>query len=196
MKDSVETWQYLLRVALEKMCKEFNGTLGKDHMQGTPDRIVRMYTDCLSRQPIDEAREVLRSSFKHDRVSQMIHVSGIQFTSWCAHHLIPFISVSHFAYIPNGTIVGLSKIPRLIEIVAARPQVQETLTDQVVQIFSEEVKPLGCGFVVDAQHMCMVARGVRKFGTWTRTTALYGEFFEAEEKAEFLGTVPPIPRMQ
>ena len=192
MEDS--SWQSKLRDALSEMLAEVEVTISEDHLIETPGRIVKMWEECLLGEPdLDEARKVLKKGFKHDRISQMIHTTGIQFTTWCAHHLVPILCIGHFAYIPNGKIVGLSKVIRLIEIVAHRPQVQEVLTDAITHIFWEEMKPLGCGLVVDAQHMCMIARGVRKQGTWTRTTSLRGEFLEEPSvRQEFLATVPPV----
>jgi GTP cyclohydrolase I len=139
---------------------------------------------------MEAAKAVLRTGFKHDVVSEMVHISRVQFVSFCAHHLSPFLCTGYFAYVPDGIIVGLSKIPRTIEIVANRPQVQETLTDQVVEIFDATVKPRGCGFVVDAVHMCMVSRGIKKSGISVRTSALRGCFFEAATKQEFFSAIP------
>lgn len=183
-------WRQLIKQGLEGMLKE----LGPGHhTEGTPDRVVRMYEQSFQKpETMEEARAVLQRDFKHKTdISQMISVNSIQFVSWCAHHLVPILCVGHFAYLPTDKIVGLSKVVRLVEIVAARPQVQEVLTDQVASIFQEEVDPLGCGFVVDAQHMCMIARGVQKAGVWVRTSSLRGRFLSSNEvKQEFLGGVP------
>ncbi len=120
----------------------------------------------------------------------MITVGDIGFTSLCAHHMLPFIGKCYFAYIPNKYIVGLSKIPRMIDILAHRLQVQETLSEEIVDCFQKTVKPRGCAIVIEASHMCMSIRGVKKEGAYMRTTALRGIFSKDESaKAEFLSGI-------
>ena len=166
------------------------------HFADTPNRVVKMFRECFLGPSLHDAKEVLGRSFiqngdvQYGAEKEMVHVNGIHFVSYCAHHLVPFICTGHFAYIPTRRVVGLSKIVRLIEIVAKRPQVQEILTNQVVEIFQEVVEPLGCAFVVDAKHMCMIARGVRNASSWTRTSALRGVMFEPAARQEFFASVP------
>lgn len=194
----VLAWEELMHEALEKMLAEFvygDPQFLQTHLAETPDRVIRMFKECLNGPPLSAAHDVLKKSFEQGRFlygqeSEMIHVNGIHFVSFCAHHLVPFVCTGHFAYIPSANVVGLSKIVRLIEVVARRPQVQETLTQQVVDIFQEEVQPRGCAFVVDAKHLCMIARGVRNASSWTRTAALRGTFFKTAARQEFFASVP------
>lgn len=121
---------------------------------------------------------------------EMVFQGNIPFFSHCEHHMAPFFGVAHVAYIPNGKIVGLSKLPRLIEIFARRLQVQERLTNQVVDAIMDNLQPLGCGIVFKARHHCMESRGVQKIGTVTTTSALRGNFKEhAEVRSEFMSLV-------
>lgn len=185
------TWQEMMNQALTEMLKSISTeSVDIQHFEGTPTRVVRMWEQCLFGPPLKNAEDVLQASFEYTKVSEMIHINEIQFTSFCVHHLVPILAVGYFAYIPDGKIVGLSKIARVIEIVAQRPQIQEHITDQVVEIFDSVVKPKGCGFVVDAQHLCMIARGVKKLGSWVRTSSLRGQFLEPGVKQEFLSAIP------
>lgn len=192
----VPTWQTLMRDAVFAMLQESHVEYAfkNTHLVETPDRVVRMFEECFTGPDITMAKEVLKgfdqTTFPYGLESEMIHVNGIHFVSFCAHHLVPFICTGHFAYIPTKKVVGLSKIVRLVEIVAKRPQVQETLTNQVVEIFQEVIEPQGCAFVVDAKHMCMIARGVRNPSSWTRTSALRGEMFKTGARQEFFSSVP------
>lgn len=187
-------WRVNLSAALKEMLDSIEG-IKDEHIHETPQRVVRMFLECLASPPsLEEMKETLRRGFEHTRISQMIYITSIDFITWCSHHLVPVISVAHFAYIPDGKIIGLSKIARLIEMAAKKPQVQELLTEEVVDIFQDELQPKGSGLIIDSKHMCMVARGIRKQNSWTRTSALRGEFMNSEKVLnEFLHTVPPIP---
>jgi GTP cyclohydrolase IA len=114
----------------------------------------------------------------------------IPFYSMCEHHLLPFHGVAHFGYLPNGQIVGISKIARLVECLSRRPQVQERLAGQIVDIFCQELSPAGAGVVMEAEHLCMTMRGVKKPGSRMVTSALRGVFRDSPEtRAEFLANV-------
>jgi len=161
----------------------------EDHIERTPERLVKAYEELFSGVGQDPAA-VLRVSFEEVQYNQMITVESIDFVSVCMHHLLPFFGFVSFAYIPNKKVVGLSKIPRMVEIIARRPQVQERLTQQIVDVFQETVMPLGCGAMVRAWHGCVACRGVRKDNVRMRTTALRGVFLDKPEvKAEFLAGV-------
>jgi len=136
-----------------------------------------------------DAVEVLNSAkFKED-YSEMVIVKNIELYSLCEHHMLPFFGKAHVAYIPNGHIVGLSKIPRVIDIFARRLQVQERLTDQILRCIDQTLKPHGVAVVIEAQHLCMMMRGVQKQNSTTTTSAFTGEFKNVETRSEFLNLV-------
>ncbi|MEO1713896.1 MAG: GTP cyclohydrolase I FolE, partial [Bacteroidota bacterium] len=121
--------------------------------------------------------------------SEMVIVKDIELYSLCEHHILPFFGKAHVAYIPNGYIVGLSKIPRVIDVFARRLQVQERLTDQVLQSIQNTLNPLGVAVVIEARHMCMMMRGVQKQNSVTTTSAFTGEFQRVETRNEFLNLI-------
>ena len=136
-----------------------------------------------------DAVEILNSAkFKED-YSEMVIVKNIELYSLCEHHMLPFFGKAHVAYIPNGHIVGLSKIPRVIDIFARRLQVQERLTDQILKCIDQTLKPHGVAVVIEAQHLCMMMRGVQKQNSTTTTSAFTGEFRKVETRSEFLNLV-------
>lgn len=162
------------------------GVLDMEHLQKTPQRVLRALEDMLTGVEQDP-RQVLQTAFSEQVYDEMILVTNIEFVSLCAHHLLPFQGRVHFGYLPDKRIVGLSKIPRLVEILARRPQIQERMTYDLVHIFFDTVQPLGCGAVVEASHGCVGIRGIRKPGAMMRTVALAGEFLKQPAmKAEFL----------
>jgi GTP cyclohydrolase I len=121
-----------------------------------------------------------------EEYQQMVIVRDIEVYSLCEHHLLPFFGKAHVAYIPNGTIVGLSKIPRVVDAYARRLQVQERLTVDVRNCIEETLKPLGVAVVIEAQHMCMVMRGIQKQHSIATTSAFTGEFNSEKTRAEFM----------
>ncbi|MBL7784002.1 MAG: GTP cyclohydrolase I FolE, partial [Saprospiraceae bacterium] len=118
--------------------------------------------------------------------SEMVLVKDIELYSLCEHHMLPFFGKAHVAYIPNGYIVGLSKIPRIVDVFSRRLQVQERLTLEVRDVIQETLQPLGVAVVIEARHMCMMMRGVQKQNSVTTTSAFTGEFRKAETRNEFL----------
>ena len=132
------------------------------------------------------AEEVLRSALFDEDYSEMVIVKDIELYSLCEHHMLPFFGKAHIAYIPNGQIVGLSKIPRIVDIFARRLQVQERLTDQIVNTINKVLKPQGVAVVIEAAHMCMMMRGVQKQNSVTTTSAFRGTFKNNETRNEFL----------
>jgi GTP cyclohydrolase I len=121
-----------------------------------------------------------------EEYSEMVIVKDIELFSLCEHHMLPFFGKAHIAYIPNGHIVGLSKIPRVVDIFARRLQVQERLTHEILHCIDETLKPLGCAIVIEARHMCMMMRGVQKQNSRTTTSAFTGQFNKVETRNEFL----------
>lgn len=135
------------------------------------------------------ATEVLESALFKEDYSEMVIVKDIELYSLCEHHILPFFGKAHIAYIPNGYVVGLSKIPRVVDIYARRLQVQERLTDQILNCIDRTLKPLGVAIVIEAAHMCMMMRGVQKQNSVTTTSAFTGEFKNVETRNEFLNLI-------
>lgn len=133
-----------------------------------------------------DAEEILRSAMFAEDYSEMVIVKDIELYSLCEHHILPFFGKAHVAYIPDGYIVGLSKIPRVIDVFARRLQVQERLTDQVLQAIQKTLNPLGVAVVIEASHMCMMMRGVQKQNSVTTTSAFTGAFKAERTRNEFL----------
>ena len=140
----------------------------------TPDRVARMYTELFSGLHSDPARH-LQKCFQ-EAFDELVLVREISFNSLCEHHLLPFMGVAHVGYLPNGQVVGLSKLARVVEEVSHRPQVQERMTDQIADLLSEELDAKGVVVVIEATHTCMTIRGVRKPGSRTGTSAVRGLF--------------------
>lgn len=177
---------------IRKAVREILYAVGEDPdregLQETPDRVARMYAEIFAGLHLDPAVH-LRKTFtqKHD---EMVLVTDIEFASCCEHHLLPFTGKAHVGYLPDGKIVGLSKLARVVEVVARRPQVQERMTEQVADLIMNELQPRGVGVIVEASHSCMTIRGVRKPGTSMRTSALRGIFkTNPATRAEFISLV-------
>lgn len=194
--DSDRRWQAYLLEGITQMLAQtsMQKCIEHEHLKATPARFVKAIEDQFWGIHKDPAAE-LRTSFAERDYDQMVTVAHVEFQSFCAHHLCPFIGKYTFAYLPEREIVGLSKIPRMIEVLCARPQVQEQLSQQIVQTFMAKVQSRGCGVCIDAFHTCMCCRGVKKWAT-TRTVALEGCFkTDPSVKSEFLSTVGPVQEM-
>ena len=154
----------------------------------TPERAARAM-QFFTKGYQEDGDAILRSAMFKEDYSEMVIVKDIELYSHCEHHLLPFFGKAHIAYIPNGYIVGLSKIPRIIEVFSRRLQVQERLTDQILQCLQHTLNPLGTAVVIEAQHMCMMMRGVQKQSSLTTTSAFNGIFQRAETRTEFLNLI-------
>ena len=132
---------------------------------------------------------ILKGALFEEDYSEMVLVKDIEVYSLCEHHILPFFGKAHVAYIPNGHVVGLSKIPRVVDAFARRLQVQERLTDQILNCIQDTLKPLGVAVVIEAAHMCMMMRGVQKQNSATTTSAFTGEFKNVETRTEFLNLI-------
>lgn len=154
----------------------------------TPERAAKAMQFLTHGYDLD-AEEILRSAMFKEDYSEMVIVKDIELYSMCEHHILPFFGKAHVAYIPNGHIVGLSKIPRVIDVFARRLQVQERLTDQILHSIHNTLKPLGVAVVIEARHMCMMMRGVQKQNSVTTTSAFTGEFQKEETRSEFLNLI-------
>ncbi|HEX7072087.1 MAG TPA: GTP cyclohydrolase I FolE [Rhodothermales bacterium] len=152
----------------------------------TPERVAKAYQYLTHGYGLDH-RAILESALFEEDYSEMILVKDIEIYSLCEHHMLPFFGKAHVAYIPNGRIVGLSKIPRVVDVFARRLQVQERLTIQIRDAIDEVIGPLGVAVVIEAQHLCMMMRGAEKQNSWTTTSAMSGEFLSnATTRAEFM----------
>lgn len=162
----------------------------REGLKETPERVVRSWDELYSGYKVDdEGIANLLKTFQDGSTDQMVVEKGIPFFSNCEHHLQPFRGVVHIGYIPQGKIVGLSKLARLTEVFARRAQVQERMTQQIAQALHDHLKPQGVGVVVEAEHFCMSCRGVRKPGVMTITSYLEGVFRDGPVRAEFLSLV-------
>lgn len=154
----------------------------------TPERAAKAIQFLTSGYCADP-REVMHQALFAEKYSEMVLVKDIEVYSLCEHHLLPFFGKAHVAYIPNGKIVGLSKIPRIVDIFARRLQVQERLTDDILNCIVDVLEPLGAAIVIEARHMCMMMRGVQKQNSVTTTSAFKGEFRNVETRSEFLNLI-------
>ena len=158
----------------------------REGLQKTPERVAKAY-QFLTQGYDQDASEILRSAMFAEDYSEMVIVKDIELYSLCEHHMLPFFGKAHVAYIPNGHIVGLSKIPRVVDVFARRLQVQERLTEQVRDCIQDTLKPLGVAVVIEAQHLCMQMRGVSKQNSLTTTSAYTGEFLNSDKtRKEFI----------
>ena len=168
------------------------GHLGEDpNRQGllkTPERVAKAYT-FITQGYQQDARRILRSAMFDEDYSEMVLVKDIELYSLCEHHMLPFFGKAHIAYIPDGKIVGLSKIPRIVDVFARRLQVQERLTIEVRDAIQETLNPMGVAVVIEASHLCMQMRGVQKQNSVTTTSAFTGEFMEEKTRTEFISLI-------
>jgi GTP cyclohydrolase I len=151
----------------------------------TPERLAKAMQYLTQGYHLD-ARAIINSAKFHEPVSEMIVVKDIEVYSMCEHHMLPFVGKAHIAYIPNGWITGLSKIARVVDVFARRFQVQERMTVQIRDSIKETLNPLGVAVVIEAQHLCMMMRGVQKQNSVTTTSAFDGEFMKNTTRSEFL----------
>ncbi len=169
--------------------KNVIGLLGEDSeregLQKTPERIAKAMQYLTQGYQMD-AKAILESAMFHEDVSEMIIVKDIELYSMCEHHMLPFYGKAHIAYIPNGVITGLSKIARVVEVYSRRLQVQERLTQQILNAIKESLNPQGVAVVIEASHLCMMMRGISKQNSVTTTSAFSGEFKNNETRSEFL----------
>lgn len=177
---------------IEQAFREILLAVGEDPdregLQETPRRVARMYAELfkgLSRDP----REHLHKYFT-EKYDEIVLVRDISFNSMCEHHFLPFIGKAHIGYLPNGKIIGLSKLARVVEDVASRPQVQERMTETIANLLKEELEVRGVGVIVEAMHTCMAIRGIKKPGAVCVTSAMRGAFVkDAKTRAEFMSLI-------
>jgi GTP cyclohydrolase I len=155
----------------------------------TPTRVTKSW-DFLTKGYNDDLNKILNEAVFEEKYNQMVVVKDIDFFSLCEHHLLPFYGKCHIAYIPNGKIVGLSKIPRIVDVFARRMQVQERMTQEIAETLNNILQPLGVAVVCEARHMCMMMRGVEKQNSVATTSAVLGEFHaDPETRQEFFDLI-------
>ena len=157
----------------------------REGLAKTPERAAKALQFLTHGYGLDPA-EILRSAMFREEYKQMVIVRDIEIYSLCEHHMLPFFGKAHVAYIPNGYIVGLSKIPRVVDAFARRLQVQERLTVDIRNCMEDTLKPVGVAVVIEAQHLCMVMRGIQKQHSIATTSAFTGEFNTEKTRAEFM----------
>src|SRR5690554_2906911 len=169
--------------------KDIIGAIGENpERQGllkTPERVAKALQYLTHGYDLNP-EEILKGAMFEEEYSQMVVVKDIEVYSMCEHHMLPFFGKAHIAYIPNGHIVGLSKIPRVVDIFARRLQVQERLTHDILECINNTLKPKGVAVVIEASHMCMMMRGVQKQNSVTTTSGFRGQFEANETRSEFL----------
>ncbi len=159
--------------------------LNDPNLVETPERVAKMYMELF--RGLEEGAEPKVTLFPNDEhYTAMVIEKDIPFYSMCSHHLVPFYGHAHMAYIPNETIIGLSKMPRIVDFYAQRPQLQERLTEQVAGFLSEKLSPQGVMVVIEARHLCVEMRGIKKPGALTVTSAIRGIFYNRPVREEFL----------
>jgi GTP cyclohydrolase I len=181
--------------SLEALAEELLVLVGEDtERQGlvrTPQRVAKAWQELTSGYGVDVDQLINRALFD-ESYSEMVVVRDISFYSLCEHHLLPFFGVCHVAYIPNGKIIGLSKIPKLVKAFSRRLQVQERLTNEIADILMRKVGPLGVGVVMEARHMCMEMRGAESIDSPTVTSSMLGLFrTDGRTRDEFLALIHP-----
>ena len=184
-----------LRPGLEKLANHYSEILtllGEDKeregLQKTPMRVAKAM-QFLTKGYSQDPKAILEKALFHEEYSHMVIVKDINFYSLCEHHMLPFYGKAHIAYIPNGTITGLSKIARVVEVFARRLQVQERMTHQIMECIEETLKPMGVMVVIEAAHMCMQMRGVEKPNSVTTTSAFSGVFKAKETRQESMDLI-------
>ena len=158
---------------------------GREGLLKTPERAAKAML-FLTQGYKQDAVEILKSAMFAESYDDMVIIKDIELYSLCEHHMLPFFGKAHVAYIPNGHIVGLSKIPRVIDVFARRLQVQERLTHDILECINNTLRPKGVAVVIEASHMCMMMRGVQKQNSVTTTSGFRGQFEKIETRSEFL----------
>ena len=175
-----------VKTAIEVLLAEIGEDAERDGLVRTPERVGKSL-EFLTSGYSQDIEAVLNGALFSVDYSEMVIVKDIDFYSLCEHHLLPFFGKCHIAYLPRDRVVGLSKIPRLVDVFSRRLQIQERLTNQIAQIIEETLKPLGVGVVVEASHLCMLMRGVEKQNSFALTSAMLGAFrADARTRMEFL----------
>ena len=180
---------HAIEAATLSMLKAFGENPEREGLKNTPNRVARMYPELLAGYHVDPHKLVNDAIF-HVSYDEVVIVRDIEFYSLCEHHMLPFIGRAHVAYIPSGKVIGLSKIPRIVDMYARRLQVQERMTRQIADFINELLQPRGVAVVVEALHLCTMMRGVRKHDARMTTSAMQGGFrTNSATRQEFLDNI-------
>jgi len=177
-----------LSVHYKEILKHLGEHPDREGLLKTPERVAKAMLYLTHGYDVDP-KQILNSALFREEYSQMVVVKDIEVYSMCEHHMLPFFGKAHIAYIPNGHVVGLSKIPRVVDAYARRLQVQERLTNEIRDCIQEALQPVGVGVVIECRHLCMCMRGVQKQNSVTTTSAFSGGFFQEKTRAEFLNLI-------
>ena len=192
IRRAAEMNEGLSEVSTEEMYREILSRLGEDpSRQGllaTPARVEKAMAQ-LTKGYDEDPTQILRGALFDEDYDEMVIVKDIEMFSLCEHHMLPFFGKVHVAYIPKGKVIGLSKIPRLVEVFARRLQIQERLTRQIADAIQNAIAPQGVGVIIEARHLCMMMRGIEKQHSSTVTSAMVGCFRQKETRLEFLSLV-------
>ena len=186
---NVEIDTHAIEVSTLNMLKAFHEDPDREGLKNTPGRVARMYSELLAGYAMDPQKLVNAAIF-NVTYDEMVIVRDIEFYSLCEHHLLPFVGHAHVAYLPNGKVIGLSKIPRIVDMYARRLQVQERMTRQVADFINELLQPRGVAVVVEGLHLCTMMRGVRQHEARLTTSAMLGGFrTNPATRQEFLDNI-------
>ncbi len=174
-----------VKARYKSIIEDLGEDTNRDGLLKTPERASKAM-QFLTQGYHQDAAEILKSAMFKESYNEMVIVKDIELYSLCEHHILPFFGKAHIAYIPNGYIVGLSKIPRIVDVFSRRLQVQERLTQQILDCINTTLKPEGVAVVIEASHMCMMMRGVQKQNSTTTTSGFRGAFKNIETRTEFL----------
>jgi GTP cyclohydrolase IA len=173
-----------------EIIRRFDADPTRDGLEKTPERVEKSL-EFLTKGYSEDPSAILHDALFDVDYDEMVIVKDIEMYSLCEHHMLPFFGKVHVAYLPKGKVIGLSKIPRLVEVFARRLQVQERMTRQIADAIQEAIQPQGVGVVIEARHLCMMMRGVEKQNSSTVTSAMVGAFQNHNTRAEFLALVRP-----
>ncbi|MCL4131215.1 UNVERIFIED_CONTAM: hypothetical protein GTU68_050641 [Idotea baltica] len=174
-----------IKSQFKSIIEDLGENSSREGLLKTPERAAKAM-QFLTQGYNQDAEKVLKSAMFKESYNEMVIVKDIELFSLCEHHILPFFGKAHIAYIPNGQIVGLSKLPRIVDIFSRRLQVQERLTEQILDCINDTLKPQGVAVVIEASHMCMMMRGVQKQNSVTTTSGFRGQFEKIETRNEFL----------
>ncbi len=174
-----------VKTRYENIIKDLGEDATREGLLKTPERAAKAM-QFLTKGYHQDPVEILKGAMFKESYNEMVIVKDIELYSLCEHHILPFFGKAHIAYIPNGHIVGLSKLPRVVDVFARRLQVQERLTEQILDCINDTLKPQGVAVVIEASHMCMMMRGVQKQNSVTTTSGFRGQFEKIETRNEFL----------
>ena len=182
----------ILEQITRKLLKEIGENPDREGLVRTPSRVAKSW-EFFSKGYNQNLEDIINNAIFEEDAKDMVIVRDVEFFSLCEHHLLPFFGKAHVGYIPNGKVIGLSKIPRIIDMFSRRLQVQERLTHQVAEALQDVLNPIGVAVVMEGRHMCMQMRGVEKQNSFASTSAMLGQFRKSSEtRSEFLSIINRI----